>query len=241
MSFFGGREARAPQHDPLENVVGPTASFTGTLRSDGGVRVEGAFEGVIESAGNVVIGEGARVKAEITARNVTVGGHVEGNIDATGRLEILATGQVMGDIAVASVMIDDGGVFQGTSRMRGLEQPALSPPADDESGETPEGEDLAGEDDVPEVHIEEPDEGAEDGSGGSTAEDEVGSGDGTGGEEEAVDVEPRAVEGDVDFDNIEPVIPDVVIEDVIDEEPPKAKPKPRTKARPRRRGSGRGR
>lgn len=125
------RDSRAAQHEAIESTIGPTANARGTLRSDGGVRIDGIFEGVIEVAGNVVIGEGARVVADITGRNITIGGAVKGNIDGTGRLEILATGVVYGDICVASVMIDEGGIFQGTSRMRGHEQRALVPPSDE--------------------------------------------------------------------------------------------------------------
>ncbi len=143
MSFFG-REARRSQHEVLESVVGPSASVTGHLRSDGGVRVDGIFEGVIEVAGNVVIGDGAKVVANITARNVTVGGALKGNVDATGRLEILSHGQVLGDIMVGQVMIDEGGVFQGNSRIRGMDQRALQAPTDDVAGSDVVIEPLAG-------------------------------------------------------------------------------------------------
>lgn len=135
MGWFS-RQSRA-QLEMLDSVIGPTANLSGTLRSDGGLRIEGHFEGLIEVAGNVVITEGARVAADIAARNVTVGGWVKGNISGTGRLEILSTGQVIGDIVVASVMIDEGGFFQGISRMRGYEHRALSAPQDEDSPSGP--------------------------------------------------------------------------------------------------------
>jgi cytoskeletal protein CcmA (bactofilin family) len=131
MGLFG-RAQRPAQTEALESAVGPSSTMKGTLRSDGGVRVDGVFEGIIEVAGNVVVGRDGRVTGDITARNVTVGGVVHGNIDGTGQLQILATGQVIGDIAVASVMIDEGGMFQGNSRLRGLEQAALPAPAQEE-------------------------------------------------------------------------------------------------------------
>ncbi len=135
MGWFGrDTSAGSIQQEPLETAVGPSASVTGHLKSDGGVRIDGAFEGVIEVAGNVVVGEGATVVADITARNITVGGAVKGNIDGAGRLEILSSGEVYGDIMVGSVMIDEGGVFQGTSRMRGMDQRALAAPKEAEDG-----------------------------------------------------------------------------------------------------------
>lgn len=117
-----------PEREMIENVVGASTTLKGTLRSDGGVRIDGTFEGLIEVAGNVVVGETGRVIADISARNITVGGAIKGNVRGSGRLEILSTGQVLGDIAVAAVMIDEGGVFQGTSRMTGFDQRALSAP-----------------------------------------------------------------------------------------------------------------
>jgi cytoskeletal protein CcmA (bactofilin family) len=182
MALFG-REKRSAQHDALENIVGASANFRGTLRSDGGLRIDGTFEGTIEVAGNVVIGEGARVVADITARNITVGGAVKGNINGTGRLEILSTGHVYGDIAVASVMIDEGGLFQGTSRMRGLEHPALAAPRDGTAAP-------AADDAVVDIDLD-----LDDGP---------------------LDVEPRPARPSqsLDVDDIEPIIPDVVIEDV---------------------------
>jgi cytoskeletal protein CcmA (bactofilin family) len=127
MNIFG-RQNRTSEPEHIETVLGPSANLRGTLRSDGGVRVDGVFEGAIETAGNVVVGEGAKVVADIMAKNVTVGGAVKGNVEATGRLEILSTGIVYGDISVQSVMIDQGGQLHGLSRMRGLDHPALAAP-----------------------------------------------------------------------------------------------------------------
>lgn len=130
MNIFGRQSEPRPEH--IETVVGPTSNLRGTLRGEGGVRIDGGFEGAIETAGNVVIGENARVVADISGRNVTVGGAVKGNIDAAGRLEILSTGAVYGDVQVQSVMIDEGGQFHGVSRMRGLTHPALAAPVDED-------------------------------------------------------------------------------------------------------------
>jgi cytoskeletal protein CcmA (bactofilin family) len=103
----------------LETVIGPNANFKGTVQSDGGMRIEGIFEGNIELAGNLVIAETGKVVADIKAQNVSVSGAVKGTISANGRLEILSTGKVWGDISVASFLIDEGGFFRGQSVMPG--------------------------------------------------------------------------------------------------------------------------
>jgi cytoskeletal protein CcmA (bactofilin family) len=112
--------------DRIENVIGPTATFVGELKCDGGVRIDGVFEGHLETMGNVIIGETAKVLADITGRNISISGAVKGNIVASGRLEILSTGLVWGDIQVASFLIDEGGMFSGRSEMPVEFEPLLT-------------------------------------------------------------------------------------------------------------------
>lgn len=120
-----GRSRPAVPADKIENVIGASASFDGHLTADGGIRIDGAFEGVLDTAGNVIIGQGGKVQADITARDVSVAGLVKGNVTASGRLEILSTGRVWGDIAVASLLIEEGGMFRGQSLMQAGEEPLL--------------------------------------------------------------------------------------------------------------------
>lgn len=127
--MFKKNEGPAVVGGKIENVFGPNTSFQGHMRSDGNVRVDGVFEGSIETAGNVIIGPSARVLANITANSVQVWGAVRGDVTAQGRLEILPSGRVWGDIRVASLLIDEGGVFRGQCTMAGDDIEALSLPA----------------------------------------------------------------------------------------------------------------
>ena len=124
----------------IETVIGPTANFKGTVQSDGGLRIDGVFEGGLQIAGNLIIGESGKVIADVTAQNVSVAGALKGTVKASGRLEILSSGRVWGDISVSSFLIDEGGFFRGQSIMPGepdmpmLEAPASTPaPAPDSS------------------------------------------------------------------------------------------------------------
>jgi cytoskeletal protein CcmA (bactofilin family) len=103
----------------IENILGPTGQFRGHLKAEGNIRIDGYFEGSIETTGNVIVGEAAKVVADITADNIQVWGAVKGNITAAGRLEILPTGRVWGEIKVTSLLIDEGGLFRGRSIMAG--------------------------------------------------------------------------------------------------------------------------
>ncbi len=120
--MFRKERAFVPFEGKIQNVLGPTASFQGKLKAEGNIRVDGFFDGTIETTGNVIIGEAAQVLADITANNIQVWGAVKGNIIASGRLEILPSGRVWGDIKVNSLLIDEGGLFRGNSVMAGDEK-----------------------------------------------------------------------------------------------------------------------
>lgn len=108
--------------EKVETTIGSTASLQGVLKAEGTIRIDGAFEGEIETAANVIIGPTGKVLANIQARNVMVAGRVKGNISAMERLEILKDGGVKGDIDVGTLYLEEGAIFHGQSRMRSDEQ-----------------------------------------------------------------------------------------------------------------------
>ncbi len=140
MAFFRG-EKRRPPSDKIENVLGASARFSGHLQAEGGVRIDGIFEGTIETEGNLIVGKGAQVIADVKAYNITVAGAIEGNVTAAGRLEILSTGRVRGDISTTSLLIEEGGMFHGQSLMEDDTIPRLEPPrTEPRSSQSEDGE-----------------------------------------------------------------------------------------------------
>ena len=114
------RDSR-PAPDQIDVVIGPRATFDGRLRCDGSVRLDGTVEGgTIETLGNVLITEGARVIADIKAKTVSVAGAFKGNITAD-RVELLEGGRLWGIINVQSFLLDEGAHFHGELVMQGGE------------------------------------------------------------------------------------------------------------------------
>jgi cytoskeletal protein CcmA (bactofilin family) len=131
-SIFGGRRpapATAPAENKPETIIGPTTSLQGHLKAEGTMRIDGGVEGAVEASGNVLVGQGGRVQGNVSGQNVLVAGVVKGNILAAQRLEIVATGRVLGDITVRALLIEEGGLFRGQSIMRDDSQPELLPEA----------------------------------------------------------------------------------------------------------------
>lgn len=114
MMFKGG--SSSSQGD-LNGFLDAGSRMSGTLRFDDTFRIDGQFEGKIEASGDLIVGEGGQIEAEITARRVFISGTVRGSIHARERLEITAAGQVVADIRAPSLSIEDGACFEGRCTM----------------------------------------------------------------------------------------------------------------------------
>lgn len=100
-----------------ETTLGKKTSFDGTLTFSNSLKIDGRFEGEIESTGLLVIETDARVVADIRVRSIIIGGIVQGNITASEKLEMLPTGRVYGNIKTPRLKIADGVEFEGKCDM----------------------------------------------------------------------------------------------------------------------------
>lgn len=110
---------RPPSLDKVDTIIGKETNFQGKIVANGTLRVDGRLEGEIASQGDVVIGEGARVVAQVQARNLLIAGEIKGNVKAAGRVELAATAKVEGDLQVGTLVVEDGAVFLGACTMTG--------------------------------------------------------------------------------------------------------------------------
>jgi cytoskeletal protein CcmA (bactofilin family) len=97
-------------------VLTSDCEFKGALAFSGELELHGRLEGTIESEGGALtIGEQAMIKAEIKVNDVLIYGKVQGNVYATGRIEIRGKAEVYGDLYSNRLAMDDGVVFVGKS------------------------------------------------------------------------------------------------------------------------------
>jgi len=94
-------------------VIGSDASFKGELTFEKGVRIEGSFDGHINSKGHLHVAEGARISADIQASNVRIEGECKGNLTVSEKLHLMATAKVEGDLRTTRLEIADGAIFMG--------------------------------------------------------------------------------------------------------------------------------
>ena len=94
--------------------IGKSVSIKGELSGSEDIYVDGEVEGSIQLSGNsLTIGPNGRVHANVSAKNVTVGGALDGNIQATERTELRKTAVVSGDVQTQRIAIEEGAYFKG--------------------------------------------------------------------------------------------------------------------------------
>lgn len=112
-------------HSAVTGVIDHGCEFEGKLCFQGTVRIAGIFRGDIYTPDTLIIGEGARVTAQIEAGTVIISGEVNGSVRAKNRVEIHRPAIFRGDILTPSLSVDEGVIFEGRSKM--AHTPANSP------------------------------------------------------------------------------------------------------------------
>lgn len=104
---------------PAETVVGPSVKIQGDLNSEGNIRIEGSVAGKVKTTQSVLIGEAAKLTADVNAGSAIVGGEIQGNMKISGNLVLQKTARVNGDITCAILRVEDGAQFTGKCNMSG--------------------------------------------------------------------------------------------------------------------------
>ncbi len=114
MSKIGRKKQDAGK---LDTLIGHNTAIEGELRSSGSIRIEGSFTGKLITEGDITIGEQATASSNIQARHIWIAGEVIGHVHTTGTLTILQGGILRGDASCHALVIEEGGIFEGTSQM----------------------------------------------------------------------------------------------------------------------------
>ena len=103
----------------INSIVGTGTEVCGVFNIAGPLRIDGKFEGKINSTGKVYIGKHGRAEATIVANNIVVGGYVKGDIYAEKNVVVLKSAEIDGNIYTCSVNMDNGVLFNGECRILG--------------------------------------------------------------------------------------------------------------------------
>ena len=101
----------------LNTLIGKGSVFKGNLDVKHSLRVDGKFVGNIKSTDSIIIGREGEIEGEVTVKNGVVGGKINGKIVASGKVTLESTSVFQGQLKAGKLVIDEGAVFDGTSRM----------------------------------------------------------------------------------------------------------------------------
>jgi cytoskeletal protein CcmA (bactofilin family) len=118
-----------PAASDLNALLGRGSEFDGKLTFEGTVRIDGKFTGSIVTDDVLVVGEGARISAEITCGTLIVHGEVQGDIRAKLGVEFHQPARVRGNVETPSLMIEKGVIFEGQCKMEGVDKGSVRPAA----------------------------------------------------------------------------------------------------------------
>ena len=104
---------RVAGRDAKESLLSDGLTIEGTIQGAGHIRIAGRFNGDVNVDGNLAIESGAKVVGGVVAATVTIAGELQGNIANAGRVELLESGILNGDLKAESLTVAAG------SRMRG--------------------------------------------------------------------------------------------------------------------------
>ena len=104
---------------PIKAYLGSEALFKGTLSFEGTVRVDGKFEGKVNTKDTLVIGETGDIQAEMEVGTLICKGKLRGTVVASKKIEMYPASKITGNIQTPALSIELGAVLDGNLNMTG--------------------------------------------------------------------------------------------------------------------------
>jgi cytoskeletal protein CcmA (bactofilin family) len=94
--------------------IGKTIVICGEVKGSEDLMLDGRVEGTVSLGENrLTIGPNANISADLSARDVLIMGRVQGNVVASGRVELRTGCNLEGDIKAMRLAIEDNAIFHG--------------------------------------------------------------------------------------------------------------------------------
>lgn|SRR5690554_5272167 len=114
-------KSKEKQLQQVDTVISTGTVIEGKIVHETSLRIDGKIYGEIKCEGDVYIGTSGFAEEKISAKNIFISGEVKGELIATNKIHIKQTGKVSGDVQCDGLTIDEGGIFNGNSTIRGSE------------------------------------------------------------------------------------------------------------------------
>lgn len=98
-------------------IISSGVVIDGKVTSNSNIRVDGVVKGDITTQGNLTVGEHGSIQGQLTGETVSIGGKVEGTVNAKEKLVLEAKSTLKGDLITKILVVEAGAIFEGKSAM----------------------------------------------------------------------------------------------------------------------------
>lgn len=113
----------------VKTIIAEDIEIEGTITCASDIQFDGKLTGDLECSGNAIIGNKSIIKGNISVKSITIMGKIDGNIDASDRIEMKSTTRLTGDIKAKRLTVEDGVTFVGRSEVNPSGSVATQKPA----------------------------------------------------------------------------------------------------------------
>ncbi|MEO5701192.1 MAG: polymer-forming cytoskeletal protein [Casimicrobiaceae bacterium] len=110
-----------------ESLIASDITIEGKIEGGGSVRIAGKFKGDVSVQGDLTIEAGAKLTGAVRADKVTIAGELEGSVEEASRIDLLATGVVIGDLKSGALTVASGARMRGQADFGGDEGRSTRP------------------------------------------------------------------------------------------------------------------
>lgn len=110
--FKNDREMSGVENE-TETVIAQSVRVEGDFISEGNMRIEGTVSGSVTTERDLLVGEAAKITANVIAKNGIISGELHGNLRIGERLELTSTAKVYGDIQAKVLAVAPGATMRG--------------------------------------------------------------------------------------------------------------------------------
>ena len=98
-------------------IISTGVVLEGKIKSNGNLRIDGVVNGNIHAEGNLTVGEHGEINGEIQANVIILGGKIVGTVAANEKMVLESTSNLKGDIITKILVVEEGAIFDGNSKM----------------------------------------------------------------------------------------------------------------------------
>ena len=125
MGIFGGT-SNGESSGHINTVIGEGTTIEGSVSIPGSVRVDGVIKGEFFAGGHLALGAKGEIEAPLVkCESAHIAGRIVGDIIAPRKVHLTSTAQVFGNITTQVLVIEEGAVFNGTSKMEVSREPVM--------------------------------------------------------------------------------------------------------------------